>query len=169
MVYYQLFLLKRHKEKEHMPSQNVPCDECDRICKTKEILMYHKRNVHLKKACSFCGKMISPKNLRNHIMRVHTAEHEKIRHKKCQICSKAFDNNQALKTHMNTHTGDKPYKCQYCVKAFADARNRKNHEKTVHEGFKRQKGGFIKEDKDIRVTYNIESHKFINLPTVTKI
>ena len=43
---------------------------------------------------------------------------------------------------MNIHTGAKPYECSYCGRGFTDDSNRRMHQKTAHEGYKREsKGG----------------------------
>ena len=49
---------------------------------------------------------------------------------------------RGLDQHMNIHTGAKPYECTYCGRGFTDDSNRRMHQKTAHEGYKREsKGG----------------------------
>ena len=99
--------LRRHREKCHgLPckSLSLPCDQCDRVFKTK---------VHLKV----------------HVER----DHDKVRRHLCQICDKTFYAHNDLVSHTRVHTGDKPYKCRYCPKGFSHGSHRVRHERLKHQ------------------------------------
>ena len=104
--------------------------------KTKGELNNHITNVHDKKICTICGKLIVGHYLKQHMIATHNMKSEK-QDLKCEICQKEFAKPYLLKKHMYTHTGVKPYKCQFCGQSFADSSNRINHERAVHKGIKR--------------------------------
>ena len=95
------------------------------------IVSQHERN-----PCSLCGAMIGKKMMARHFQSRHTAAMD--RKYKCNLCSKAFMDNQKLKDHTNTHTGEKPYLCKFCGKGFASLGTHRMHEKS-HMGYKRKK------------------------------
>ena len=80
--------------------------------------------------------MIGKKMMARHFQSRHTAAMD--RKYKCNLCSKAFMDNQKLKDHTNTHTGEKPYLCKFCGKGFASLGTHRMHEKS-HMGYKRKK------------------------------
>ena len=72
-----------------------------------------------------------------HIDQYHTENH--LKPHICPVCQKGFATRQHFDDHMNIHTGNKPYVCKYCGRGFADRGNHRMHERTAHEGHKRQK------------------------------
>jgi hypothetical protein len=50
----------------------------------------------------------------------------------CDICSKSFNQKNALQIHMKKHSGEKPHKCIYCELAFTQKGNLKTHIKRAH-------------------------------------
>lgn len=50
----------------------------------------------------------------------------------CDICSKAFNQKNALQVHLKKHSGERPHKCPYCEMAFAQKGNLKTHIKRAH-------------------------------------
>ena len=97
----------------------------------------HIKNVHEKKICTICGKMMSQGSWKQHMISIHSITVDVDKVLKCEVCQKGFAKPYKLREHMNTHTGTKPYKCKYCEQRFADSSNRLNHERAVHEGIKR--------------------------------
>ena len=112
------------------------CDRCGEVCSTKEKLKYHI-NKHLKRPCTHCGKMLMMNKMKWHIDQYHTENH--LKPHICPVCQKGFATRQHYDDHMNIHTGNKPYVCKYCGRGFADRGNHRMHERTAHEGHKRQK------------------------------
>jgi uncharacterized Zn-finger protein len=51
----------------------------------------------------------------------------------CDICSKSFNQKNALQIHMKKHSGEKPHKCIYCELAFTQKGNLKTHIKRAHQ------------------------------------
>ena len=131
--------LYQHKQIVHAPSGAWPCDQCDKVLKSKDSLRSHVKNSHSKTPCTICGKMFTKTRMIQHINAVHTEEH--LKPFSCGMCSKGFATQERLRNHMNIHTGNKPHVCKYCGRGFADKANMRMHEKTTHEGYKRPMKG----------------------------
>ena len=98
-------------------SLTLKCDLCDKICKTKQNLRVHKREIHDKIKpffCELCGKSYSRKDkLEQHIKNVH----QKIRDYTCSFCDKTFAWENAWRQHEKLmHGGDDTPKvlCDQC-------------------------------------------------------
>ena len=60
--------------------------------------------------------------------------HERLKHHKCESCSKSFSRTEHLKRHIHTvHEGQKHHKCESCGKSFSEARSLKKHIHRIHE------------------------------------
>ena len=140
-VYTAIQSYYNHRKDNHIDAGNWTCDLCEKtvfnnkIFKTKSRLEEHIKKVHCKRPCDICGKLFGGKQLKKHILQVHTENDKKPYI--CSVCNKGFVTSFRLKNHMNTHTGNKPYICQHCGKGFADHRNMKAHVK-AHNGYKRK-------------------------------
>ena len=137
LVFHNFHELSAHEKKAHDGDKGWACDQCDSAFKTKNHLRDHKRNIHNKKPCPTCGLMFYTERLKVHILNNHTAEH--LKPHICKICKKGFGYRKKLEIHMNIHTGLKPFVCKYCGKGFGDIANMRMHERTTHEGYKRNK------------------------------
>ena len=149
-----------------IPTENFPshecetfsCEECGKVCKSKQILRIHRQNIHefrevKKEICKICGLSVRDlnrhmkihvektpcpecnvmvKNLKLHVERIHTLDEDK--RFQCQDCGKGFIRKGALEVHkMNVHLKQRPYKCRYgCDIAYNDISNRRAHEKKKH-------------------------------------
>jgi transcription elongation factor Elf1 len=114
--------------------EQVSCDTCGKVFKSKSHLGAHIRTSHKKLPCEICGIMIPVGLKARHYQQAHVKKED--RKFKCEICGKGFALSHNLKDHMNTHTGARPYVCKFCGKDFASAGNHRMHEKS-HMGFKR--------------------------------
>ena len=96
------------------------CAHCDRVFKSKSILVEHVR-VHTGErpfACPRpgCGKRFKQSGDLTH----HIRTHDGIRRYPCPIpgCSKSFAVRIHLEGHLNVHNGVRPFACELCDKAF---------------------------------------------------
>ena len=124
-----------HKDAAHAPSQEWPCNQCEKVFTTKLRLYRHVTTIHNKKPCPLCGQMFHAKRMKVHMITNHSEDTN--RPFNCEVCHKGFMYKQKLKIHMNIHSGVKPYVCKYCGKGFSDVSNMRMHERTTHEGYKR--------------------------------
>ena len=80
---------KRHKEEAEKPEKvgDYKCDVCDKSFKEKQVLVQHKKGVHNKPLCRFCGKPQS--RLKTHEAKCETKTAKKTERKKkrCPNCS----------------------------------------------------------------------------------
>ena len=149
-----------------IPTENLPshecetfsCEECGKVCKSKQILRIHRQNIHefrevKKEICKICGLSVRDlnrhmkihvektpcpecnvmvKNLKLHVERIHTLDEDK--RFQCQDCGKGFARKNALEVHkMNVHLKQTPFQCRYgCDIAYNDSSNRNAHEKKKH-------------------------------------
>ena len=60
--------------------------------------------------------------------------HKKLRHFKCENCSKTYGQPYRLKNHVDiVHKKLKPFDCKICLKTFGQSIHLKNHENAVHK------------------------------------
>ena len=102
-----------------------PCDLCDYVSPTNEVLRKHKEETHdtkPSKYCETCGRIFKDRRkLENHVERNHL-QHQ------CEVCDFSGLFSQ-LDTHMKKkHPKHKPYKCEICTMEFATQFGRKNHD-----------------------------------------
>ena len=124
-----LFGKSAHIKKYHT-GNIIKCPKCNKSFNTFVRAMSHIRNIHEKKPCTICGKIIQNNSMTTHIQQAHTANDEK--KFKCETCGKGFVANNALQDHINTHTGEKPHVCKACVKGFASYGNLRTHIQREH-------------------------------------
>ncbi|PAA47780.1 hypothetical protein BOX15_Mlig010863g5, partial [Macrostomum lignano] len=139
MSQLNLHMLNEHRDvstKEEHGSQHH-CEECDRYFATARSLRHHQQIRHLKEGLIQCdvsgcdAKFNTNSCLRKHIQRVHL----KLRPHACPICSKRFNDTNALTGHMRVHSGERPHECPVCNKRFSESTTLKKH-KLTHTGEK---------------------------------
>nr|CAH7724011.1 unnamed protein product [Callosobruchus chinensis] len=89
------------------------CPYCDEIFESEETARAHILVTHNSQACEKCGKVVSKKQLKNHMNR-----HSGVRPFGCTICDMRFVVRDSLRLHLRTHTGEKPYVCEVCSRGF---------------------------------------------------
>ncbi|KAL7023230.1 hypothetical protein ACKWTF_012523 [Chironomus riparius] len=129
--------LKNHIKTEHETPVMLKC-----FC-GKEFNLRHKLTTHIKRthnnvrdhACKFCEKkFFTPKELKVHILKVHTPGYiDKTEHF-CEICGKKYSSTKSLRTHMKHHQ-EPEFKCEIdgCNKGFITKLLLANHQK-IHTG-----------------------------------
>ena len=128
-------ILNLHIDKQHKPPGIHPCDICGKVFDLASSLHSHTYKFHKKNPCNYCGKMFNAQRLKEHIGSIHTEDH--LKPFRCAECNKGFGSAMRLKQHMIIHSGLKPHVCKYCGRGFADLGNMRMHERTSHEGHKR--------------------------------
>ncbi|XP_055606414.1 transcription factor grauzone-like [Uranotaenia lowii] len=152
--------LRYHIRTVHERANEVICDICAKILKSKGALAVHRAE-HFNKTrlkCQECGQwMKNSLSLRRHMKRheekamiiechicgkrspnTHALQkhirdqHTAKRIHQCTMCSKAFKRAIALKEHTATHTGEQLYKCEICGKEFNSSANISVHRKKAH-------------------------------------
>ncbi|KOB74438.1 Zinc finger protein 1 [Operophtera brumata] len=93
-------------------TENVVCDVCNKILKTKKSLMKHMVSMHEK---------------RRHAGKVSGFGSSRQYH--CTTCSYSTPHSQTLVNHMRRHNGERPFKCE-CGKSFTQASSLAAHHKT---------------------------------------
>ena len=130
--------------RKHMGSQKcvkgkvvLHCDECSFQTNWAVSLNTHKRTVHSKTPCTFCGKLISQACMKIHVNTFHVEEKKKPF--VCKTCGKGFSLKKRFQEHNNIHTGERPYQCDLCEKTFNSSGNMYMHRRSAHFGYKRTK------------------------------
>ncbi|XP_055626008.1 gastrula zinc finger protein XlCGF26.1-like [Toxorhynchites rutilus septentrionalis] len=152
--------LASHFKNIHDRANEVMCDVCSKILKTRSSFLIHRaEHFNTKRIqCSTCGKwMKNEQSLRMHMIR-HREEskvfvcdtcgkqspnshalrkhiqdqHTMERIHQCTLCEKSFKRALVLKEHMATHTGQRLYSCTHCGKEFKGSANLYTHRKKAH-------------------------------------
>ena len=82
--------------------------------------------------CEVCGKVLKTKAILRRHMNIHTGDkpHE------CTVCKARFTRNENLRVHMRLHTGERPYQCGKCDFKSTDktslTKHLKVHEKSTN-------------------------------------
>ena len=119
---------KLHETSAH----KFTCDQCGKVCKTKNYLQTHTRQVHADKVpCDKCGKLYKDKvQLRKHVEIVH--EHMLPKASKCTKCELVFATYHQMNVHRNTVHFPTKYQCKTCKRSFGDGGILKTHIFHVH-------------------------------------
>lgn len=98
--------------------------------------IYNDKEDYRKVLCQQCGKCVSSKGIRNHLLS-HVEMKEEDKQYACEICGKKYKYSDALSKHRRVHSDDKRYECQYCNKKFMIWATRRRHIDKEHTGVKR--------------------------------
>ena len=111
-----------HLTKEHgLGEYRNKCDQCDKVCDTRQTLSNHKRDFHEKKyavVCDKCGITCrNPTHLNEHVKKVHKiytiTKEETI--KKCDKCNTEFEVPELFNAHLKQCLDEcKDFKCKFC-------------------------------------------------------
>ncbi len=123
-----------HKHKNH--GKDHPCDECDKVFKTREALRKHKLShsdarLHVCVQCNTSFKLKTKLNA--HVKKQHP--NEPVPEFKCPFagCDRTYKFKDSLDEHIAIHEG-KRYPCPagLCGKQFTDKGAAKRHAESVH-------------------------------------
>ena len=122
-----------HDRKLHEASAHkFTCDQCGKVCKTKNYLQYHIRQVHGDEIpCDQCGKLYRDKwRLREHAEVVHEKKPPKGR--KCTMCEQVFSTFAQMNVHRNKVHYPTKYYCEPCKQTFGTSGMLKAHISYIH-------------------------------------
>lgn len=115
------------------PDNEMVCDECGKLCQSRNALANHKSNVHRKLKpypCDFCEmSFVTKPLLLLHRRSKHLKEQAKII--TCEECGLTFTNMKFLTKHKRTHT-DFRFKCQHCPRSFRSVSALQGHTDKNH-------------------------------------
>ena len=140
--------LKRHIQKVHEASEGMrsengdlrfPCNQCDKVLASKQILTAHIKNVHktddMKFKCTQCEKGFKYKlSLQKHVKMVHEGISDQF---PCEHCGKIFSQISGLNVHIRgIHKRERNYACDKCDTKCFNKQVLAKHIRNVHEGIK---------------------------------
>lgn len=115
------------------PDNEMVCDECGKLCQSRNALANHKSNVHRKLKpypCDFCEmSFVTKPLLLLHRRSKHLKDQAKII--TCEVCGLTFTNMKFLTKHKRTHT-DFRFKCQHCPRSFRSVSALQGHTDKNH-------------------------------------
>lgn len=119
--------------------EDVEENETEVDDKGKKVKTKRKRKVY---RCKRCDKLCNSKNALLYHFLSHTGE----RPHQCEVCGKSFFAGSALKVHKRLHSGDKPYTCMVCSRAFRQWGDLKYHITSLHTDEKNHQCEFCGKD-----------------------
>ena len=141
------FMLKKsitnHMDKKHLDQKikiikTFTCDLDGKTFKNKSNITWHMKNHLPAVKCEFCHKKLKWRNLKLHIMSLHTGIKQprkiyipKTKNFQCHICSRIVTSQGNLTLHIRDH--NKTIKCKFCNKLFGSQARLKAHITYYHE------------------------------------
>uniref|UniRef100_A0A182MM09 C2H2-type domain-containing protein n=1 Tax=Anopheles culicifacies TaxID=139723 RepID=A0A182MM09_9DIPT len=127
--YLQQHMVECHSRAEDKPFK---CTQCHMSYSKEHLLRAHKQ-MHVKKQCKFCQKVLSNHNsLKVHIAQVHSGDANQI----CDTCGKIFRTKPAMDRHIKLHHQPQLIKweqCEQCEKWFDCKLNLRKHIRIIHD------------------------------------
>lgn len=126
--------LSNHMSDKHSQEKTLPCQDCDKVFRTKQLLRHHLLRKHKYDPssiciCSVCNKEFSiAKDLRRHMQ-----SHNIGRYCDCLLCGAKFKSSRTLQSHMKLHSQGKPYDCLICLIPFEALANLQQHLISFHK------------------------------------
>ena len=96
--------------------KSYACDKCEKAYKSQRALRFHSRSIH-----EGIKKDRGPR-------------------KECEICSKVFHKTYEFKMHVSAHANPTAFKCDICEKAYKSQGALSFHNRSIHEGIKKDRG-----------------------------
>lgn len=125
---------KAKKDPKAEPSEWL-CDDCGKVCKTKDAYTYHLAKVHnpelYKKRkekymgdfeCEHCGRKFTNLIMYKRHLNLHDPNNPNV----CDVCGKLYADKNTLASHMISHQ-EKTLKCEVCGKLIDTVKNLENH------------------------------------------
>ena len=125
----------KKRYQQHVSSWHTiaKCKICLETFVGRQKLKVHETSLHKQiVTCELCGKVLTSRTIRHHMLRVHTPSH--LKPIKCEHCGKGLATRGQYIQHVaEAHTNEKPFKCKFhCGKPFNSTSNRAKHEK-IHK------------------------------------
>nr|XP_040241292.2 transcription factor grauzone-like [Anopheles coluzzii] len=133
-TYKTMRYLNQHMSESHSQRDAKPfkCTQCH-MAYSKEHLLRAHMQMHVKKQCQFCQKMLSNHySLKLHISQVHSGDNHQI----CATCGKLFRTSFAMERHIRLHHQPQLVnweQCEQCEKWFDCKENLKKHVRLRHD------------------------------------
>ena len=126
---------RRYNFRQHLEShqeKTIPCQECDKLFASNNLLKAHIKTVHRKNlSCDQCDfKTSLPKLLKQHKQQKHPNHQPNI---KCRSCEKMFLTKQQATNHEKLSHGHKCVECDECGKMFVTSGQLNHHRKLMHK------------------------------------
>ncbi|CAH0602062.1 unnamed protein product [Chrysodeixis includens] len=123
--------LKEHKKTIH--NTNFPCGRCEQVLSSKNSLRRHlKQHTGQKYPCDLCSQVFTQKaKIIIHKKRKHCMDKiDNVEKTKCTLCGKSFKN---IDLHMKSHK-NRQYSCDLCPKAYPENNTLTRHKLQAHFG-----------------------------------
>lgn len=152
---------KHMQDHEDCDRDEIKCEYCGKLYKSRHILYMHVRNKHAEPrfVCDICAKAFV---MRSEFIK-HKQEHENpdqlkmqcqhclkwfknrqywrqhirlhvVGEVKCEICGRMTPNRVAYRSHKKNAHGDRNHKCEWCGKSFTKALTLREHVASRHTG-----------------------------------
>lgn len=112
------------------------CDECGKVCRTKDAYNYHIIKVHNPEEfkqrrakyfgefeCEHCGRKFHNSIMYKRHLNLHDPNNPNV----CEVCGKIYADKSTLTNHKLSHLEEKPFKCEVCGKPSDNIKNWENH------------------------------------------
>ena len=124
-----------HVANSHLRRQQLFCEICGFLCKSKGQLRTHVQVVHKKMSldikCTECDKIfINHSAMSRHRYVVHFPDKFK-----CNVCKKSFGTSGQLRRHEEVHSGERGFQCDECGRKLRKKEDLDDH-KRIHTGEK---------------------------------
>ena len=100
--------LRNHMKEKH--ERIFPCDKCDFKVSDLGSLQAHKTSRHENFPCDFCDLIADSSD----ILKIHELKFHNFKHIKCDVCDKKYTSKEALSEHIESAHVNKVFSCGDC-------------------------------------------------------